>query len=52
MFVERVNRGYTHTEYTSTGDASAIGDSPSLKKALKVSERVCTTPLEAARIHY
>ena len=40
VFVKCVNRGYTHTQtqYTSTGDVAAMGDSPSSKKALKLSK--------------
>ena len=34
VFVRLVNRGYTYTRYTSTGDAPAIGNIPSSKKAL------------------
>ena len=31
VFVKRANRGYTYTQYTSTGDVPAIGDIPNLK---------------------
>ena len=41
-FVKCVNRGYIYTQYTSTGDAPAIGDIPSSKKALNLSKRECT----------
>ena len=34
-FVKHVNQRYTHTQYTSTGDAPAIGDILSLKKGFK-----------------
>ena len=50
-FAKRVNRGYPHTQYTSTGDEPVIGNIPSLKKALKLSKGGCTTSLEGARIH-
>ena len=55
-FVKRVNRGYTHTQYTSTGDVPAIiEDIPSSNKALKqktIITKGCTGPLECPRIHY
>ena len=35
VFVKCVNRGYTYTQYTSAGDAPAIGDIPSSKKGFK-----------------
>ena len=51
VFVKRVNRGYTHTQYASTGDAHAIGDIPSSQMALLLSKRSCTTP-QVTRIYY
>ena len=43
-FVKRVSRGYTYTQCTSTGDAPAIRDIPSSKKALKPIKKGCATP--------
>ena len=52
-FVKRVNRGYTYTQYTSTGDAPAIGDIPSSQKnLLNLSKGDVLPPLETVRIHY
>ena len=38
VFVKCVNGGYAHTQYMSTGDATATGDIPSSIKALKLSK--------------
>ena len=48
-FVKCVNRGF-HTQCMSTGDVSAIGDIPSLKKGFKTVERGVYYSLEGARI--
>ena len=52
-FVRPVKRGYTHAQYTSTGDNSETGDIPSSKKkALNLSKGDVLPPLEATGIHY
>ena len=53
-FVKYVNRGYTHTQFTSTGDSPAIGMPPVQKRLLNYQKRDVLPSLrqEEARIHY